>query len=168
MPSSQEHRQNNIVSRYFYACAWMATVGATRLTGPGVSVTADRRGERPMHMISDLKLVAAVGLGVAAFAVVLWLLTLTRPKPQTQPEGPAGFMHLVPGRTYRVLRPFTDFDGVIHPEGETWLFKGYDFLPYDDGLTLWIEPGSLRLQWRPEAQGEIINALAEYVGPDGN
>ena len=36
---------------------------------------------------------------------------------------------------------------------ERWVFKGYDFLPYDDGLTLFTDPGpGVRLQWRPESQ----------------
>jgi membrane protein implicated in regulation of membrane protease activity len=116
-----------------------------------------------MHGIESLRALLGVGLAIAAFAITVLVLRLMRPRPAAQPEGPAGFMHLVPGRTYKVIRPFTDFDGLTHPEGETWRFKGYNFLPYDDGLTLIIEPGSLRLQWRPEAQGEIVNDLAAYV-----
>lgn len=106
------------------------------------------------------------GLALAAsaiFAGLCLLGLLVRPKPQPKPEGPAGFMHLIPGRTYKVVRPFSDYDGIAHPEGETFLFKGYNFLPYEDGLTLIGEPSSLRLQWRPEAQGEIINSLADYI-----
>ena len=116
-----------------------------------------------MHLLADVKSLLGVGLGIAAFAITILVLRLMRPKPDPAPTGPAGFMHLVPGKTYKVIRPFTDFDGSIHPEGETWLFKGYNFLPYDDGLTLIVEPGSVRLQWRPEAQGEIINDLALYI-----
>jgi hypothetical protein len=112
----------------------------------------------------DLKTLVGLALAAAALAITLLVLRLLRSKPAANPEDPAAFMHLVPGKTYRVLTPFTDVDGLTHPEGETWLFKGYNFLPYDDGLTLIIEPGSLRLQWRPEAQGEIINDLAAYVG----
>ena len=43
---------------------------------------------------------------------------------------------------------------------------GNDFLPYDDGLTLYFsqafEKVSIRLQWREDAQAAIIDNLAAY------
>lgn len=67
---------------------------------------------------------------------------------------------LVPGQRYRVIASFRDFDGDEHPEGEVWVFLKSSFLPYDDGLSLFIEregrEEQIRLQWRPEAQEEVI------------
>jgi hypothetical protein len=75
------------------------------------------------------------------------------------------FAHLVIGRSYVVARAFVDFDGQTHPEGESWVYLGHGFLPYEDGLTLRVAPGgSIRLQWRPEAQGAIIDNLEAYIG----
>lgn len=74
---------------------------------------------------------------------------------------------LTPGKTYFVTEPFTDYDGITHPYGETWRFVQKDFLPYEDGLTLHIEVNgkraSIRLQWRDETQGKIIDDFSEYV-----
>ena len=74
---------------------------------------------------------------------------------------------LVPGQIYRVIRSFPDYDGIVHPVGETWRFLEKNFLPYEDGLTLFVEANgkrhSLRLQWRDEAQGPIIDEFSDYV-----
>ena len=57
---------------------------------------------------------------------------------------------LVPGQIYRVSVALKDYDGVIHPAGESWRFSRKNFLPYEDGLTLFIErdgqESSFRLQ----------------------
>jgi hypothetical protein len=74
------------------------------------------------------------------------------------------FKHLVIGRRYRVIRPFTDYDGRLRGRGETFVYRGHNFLPYEDGLTLLTDPGgSIRLQWREETQGAIIDALELYL-----
>lgn len=74
---------------------------------------------------------------------------------------------LVPGQTYSVMVPFRDYDGGIHPVGEQWRFIEKNFLPYEDGLTLFIEQNgrrtSIRLQWREETQAQIIDRFSEYV-----
>jgi len=74
---------------------------------------------------------------------------------------------LVYGRTYTVVKVFMDYDGIIHSIGERWRFVEKDFLPYDDGLTLHIErkgrAETIRLQWREETQGQIIDCFSEYV-----
>lgn len=75
------------------------------------------------------------------------------------------FMHLEPGQAYVVIREFADFDRLTHPVGERWTFEGHAFLPYDDGLTLMVTDRWIRLQWREDAQGSIIDNLAEYIGP---
>ena len=66
-----------------------------------------------------------------------------------------------------MVSPFQDYDGIVHPAGETWRFVCKNFLPYEDGLTLDIdqngEPGSVRLQWRPETQAQIIEDFSDFV-----
>lgn len=74
---------------------------------------------------------------------------------------------LIPGQTYRVIVEFKDYDGTIHPVGETWKFRGKNFLPYEDGLSMFVDRDDetihFRLQWRAESQGEIIRNFSNYV-----
>lgn len=75
---------------------------------------------------------------------------------------------LVEGQTYEVILPFVDFDGAGHPIGERWKYLSKSFLPYDAGLTLFIEreggeSSSIRLQDYPEAQGPVIDHFAVHV-----
>ncbi len=74
---------------------------------------------------------------------------------------------LTPGQTYRVKAAFQDYDGSLHPVGETWRFLRKSFLPYEDGLTLFIEqdgqPATIRLQWRAEAQARVIEQFSHFV-----
>jgi hypothetical protein len=74
---------------------------------------------------------------------------------------------LLPGRSYRVKAAFMDYDGILHPAGETWRFIQKNFLPYEDGLTLTLEyngqPRQVRLQWLPAAQAQIIDHFSDYV-----
>ncbi len=75
---------------------------------------------------------------------------------------------LTAGHWYRVVREFLDYDGDRHPAGETWQFCGYSFVPYDDGLSLFVsldgrQEWQIRLQWRAEAQGPVLDHLAEYI-----
>ena len=74
------------------------------------------------------------------------------------------------GRRYRVLREFADFDGDAHYPGEEWAFLGASFLPHDDGLSLFVsldgvQEWQIRMQWRAEAQGAVLDTLRAYVGP---
>lgn len=86
--------------------------------------------------------------------------------PPTDP-----FRHLLSGRDYVVLRPFTDFDGVLHPVGERWRFIGHSFLPYDDGLSLFVEIESqsrqIRMRWIDGDQGEIVDHIADHLTAAG-
>ena len=80
------------------------------------------------------------------------------------------FEFLETGRRYRVCGAFTDFDGDVHVPGEEWTFLGTSFLPYDDGLSLFVSlDGSrewqIRMQWRPETQGVVLDGLASYLVP---
>ncbi len=77
------------------------------------------------------------------------------------------FGHLWPDKTYVVVQPFRDFDGQEHRVGESWIFIGSSFLPYDDGLSLFADIDGqrrqIRMQWRDDQQGPIIDNLADYV-----
>jgi len=91
-----------------------------------------------------------------------WFLPPADAMPGVRPAG--DFLHLKVGRRYVVAKPFRDYDGVVRYPGEGGVFEGYDFLPYEDGLTLNLTPDAgIRLQWRPEAQGEIVDNLADYL-----
>lgn len=74
---------------------------------------------------------------------------------------------LTPGKIYRVIHPFKDYDAILHPADEKWRFIEKGFLPYEDGLSLMVERQgqkvTIRLQWREEAQAEIIDHFSEFV-----
>ncbi len=55
---------------------------------------------------------------------------------------------LLPGQTYRVIAPFKDYDGIVHPIGESWRFVKKSFLPYEDGLSLFVEKDGQNLMVR--------------------
>ena len=78
------------------------------------------------------------------------------------------YYFLKAGTRYRVTRSFVDFDGHTHAVGEEWTFLGTSFLPYDDGLSVFIadETGrerQIRMQWRDEAQGPVIDHFQDYL-----
>ena len=78
--------------------------------------------------------------------------------------------HLTPGRRYRVARAFTDYDGHRHEAGETWTFLGASFSPHEDGQSLFVsldgsQEWDIRLQWRPETQGAVLDALGDFIQP---
>ncbi len=80
------------------------------------------------------------------------------------------FKHLKIGATCVVIHDFTDHDGGVHAAGEAWRFLGHSFVPYYDGLSLYILPDGgderqIRLQWTADAEGAIIDALETYVQP---
>ena len=48
---------------------------------------------------------------------------------------------------------------------------GHSFLPHDDGLSLFVSPQDqsewhIRLQWRPDAQGPIVDELNRFIRPE--
>ena len=75
--------------------------------------------------------------------------------------------NLTPGKTYRVIAEFSDYDGRVHKIGERWRFIEHNFVPYEDGLTISTEQDGqksiIRMQWRPEAQEAIIDNFSDYV-----
>jgi hypothetical protein len=81
---------------------------------------------------------------------------------------PRDFGPLQVGARYEVVEPFVDHDRVTHEAGESWRFLGHNFLPYDDGLSLFVslddaQEWHIRMQWRPEEQGPVIDDLASHV-----
>jgi hypothetical protein len=77
---------------------------------------------------------------------------------------------LYPSKWYRVIKSFKDHDGHSHPEGEEWMFLGYLFLPYDDGLSWFVsfdgkQEWCIPMQWNELSQGVIIDSLSEYICP---
>lgn len=78
-------------------------------------------------------------------------------------------LNLITGQQYLVIKPFIDYDGLVHGVGEVWIYQGTNFLPYDDGLTLHVLVGDkavvYRFQWRADAQAGIIENFSEYVEP---
>jgi hypothetical protein len=72
------------------------------------------------------------------------------------------------GVRYKIVKAFTDFDGDVHEVGETWTFLGSGFLPYDDGLSMFVSldgehEWQIRLQDRPDRQAHIIENLHVYI-----
>jgi hypothetical protein len=66
------------------------------------------------------------------------------------------------------VKPFRDVDGAVHSVGEEWRFIGSNFLPHDDGLSVFVldDDGSewhIRLCWRPHDQLQICENFGEYV-----
>ena len=80
------------------------------------------------------------------------------------------FLHLRVGGRYRIVVPFRDFDGEVHQPGVVWTFRGHSFLPYDDGLSLFVTTDDgrdrqIRLRWLEGDQAEIIDNLSAYLQP---
>ena len=84
------------------------------------------------------------------------------------PNCGASHQFLFAGRRYRVIGEFYDHDRHVHPAGEEWLFLGYSFLPYDDGMSFFVsfdgeQEWHIPMQWREEEQGPILDSLGSYV-----
>jgi hypothetical protein len=72
------------------------------------------------------------------------------------------------GERYEVIQAFADYDQHLHAVGESWVLLGYSFLPYDDGMSFFVsfdgeQEWHIRLQWRPEEQGQLLDNLAQYI-----
>jgi hypothetical protein len=75
---------------------------------------------------------------------------------------------LVAGQRYRVVRAFVDFDGIAHPEGETWFFAGHEFVPYHDGHNFHVRYEDGRMRYFRMAggtgdQGRILERLRDFI-----
>ena len=78
------------------------------------------------------------------------------------------FRNLVAGCRYVVVAEFADYDGDIHPEGENWTFLGANFLPHEDGQSLFVSCDDkrewhIRLCWLDEEQANVLDHFARYV-----
>jgi len=81
---------------------------------------------------------------------------------QIAPQHLEGTVHgLVPGRTYRIVTPFTDHYSNRFEQGEILKFKERHFLPYHGGHTLVFEERAMYLQ--EEANAAILDDFARYV-----
>jgi hypothetical protein len=72
------------------------------------------------------------------------------------------------GQWYRVLKPFTDGEGIDHPVGERWLFLASAFSPHDDELLIAVRLDDsaewrILLYWKPDEQQSVIESFTEYV-----
>ena len=71
------------------------------------------------------------------------------------------------GSTYGVVSEFVDYDGINHPVGETWTVQEITFLPYHDGLSLFVIENGQKKQYRfqeiAEEQEELLSNFMEYV-----
>lgn len=91
------------------------------------------------------------------------------PKGSYTDRGIGGpYRHLVPGRRYRVVKAFKDFDREDHPVGEEWVYLGTAFLPYDDGRSIFVSfdgvrEWMIRMQDRIEEQRPILDEFGSYV-----
>lgn len=74
---------------------------------------------------------------------------------------------LIRGGTYRVVKEFIDYDGILHTIGETWVFEKTNFLPYHSGLTLFVlqngQEKVYRFQQIPEEQEALLSSFSTYV-----
>jgi hypothetical protein len=58
------------------------------------------------------------------------------------------------------VKQFTDFDGKLHPVGESWTYLGKNFVPYHDGLS------ALRLTRRRTRMADPAAVAAGRAGAD--
>lgn len=77
------------------------------------------------------------------------------------------YKNLISGKKYRIIKEFTDYDKVVHPVGETWIFDKTTFTAYYDGLSMWVQQNGKTIMYRfqqlPYEQEELINTLSDYV-----
>ncbi|MBZ0277300.1 MAG: DUF3601 domain-containing protein, partial [Anaerolineae bacterium] len=67
---------------------------------------------------------------------------------------------LQPGKTYRVIKTFTDHYGSVFEAGEEMKFMGRSFVPYHGGHTLGFEPSAVYFQ--EDQQSAIIYEFDLY------
>jgi hypothetical protein len=71
------------------------------------------------------------------------------------------------GETYKVIKPFIDFDKVTHKVGETWVFDKITYLPYHSGLSLFVIENSVNKQYHfqdiVEEQEELLSNFIKYI-----
>ena len=94
---------------------------------------------------------------------------ITGPYPKghwTRHTGYDAFKHLQPHLRYEVIREFKDFDDDVHPVGETWVWLGHNFLPYDGGYSFFVSVDGeheWHIRMQESDQSEILDNLAAYI-----
>lgn len=78
-----------------------------------------------------------------------------------QPEAES-YEHLKPGQQYRVATTLTDFDGTVWREGFVFRYQTYNYFPYDEGLTLYHDQGSIRLCGLLGEQRDVMHQLHRF------
>lgn len=77
------------------------------------------------------------------------------------------YNHLKAGKRYSIVKSFSDYDNYLYEEGNVIEFIGSNFVPYEDGLSLFCiykdREQQITLQVRPEAQQEIAHNLQQYL-----
>jgi len=69
---------------------------------------------------------------------------------------------LATGDRVRVIRGFTDFDGVEWREGQELEYIQYSYFPYDGGYTFQFVEGTLRLAYLSDENDEVLRSQGEY------
>jgi Domain of unknown function (DUF3601). len=81
------------------------------------------------------------------------------------------YSHLIAGRKYTISKSFRDYDNYPYEQGNVIEFIGSNFVPYEDGLSLFCiykdREKQIRLQIRPEEQEEIAHNIQDYLVPVG-
>lgn len=71
------------------------------------------------------------------------------------------------GSTYAVVSEFVNYDGITHTIGETWPVQEITFLPYHDGLSLFVIENGQKKQYLfqeiAEEQEKLISNFMEHV-----
>jgi hypothetical protein len=73
---------------------------------------------------------------------------------------------LEPGRRYRVVRVFADYYGNEFVPGQELIFRGLDYLPYDNGYTLRFEERGMWIQGGSEIFEDFGLNVVAASGPD--
>ena len=69
---------------------------------------------------------------------------------------------LQPGDRLRVIRGFTDFDGVAWAEGQALEYVGYSYFPYEGGYTFNFREGTLRLASGDSENRRVLRGPEEF------
>lgn len=71
------------------------------------------------------------------------------------------------GATYKVVKPFIDYDATKHELGEIWTFDKLTYVAYHDGVCLHVIKDQVNTMYRfmdiPEEQQPILENFLDYV-----
>lgn len=77
-------------------------------------------------------------------------------------SAPLSLARLRPGDRLRVIRGFTDFDGVEWAEGQTLELVDSGYVPYDGGYTFTFREGTLRLAHLDAANDRVLRRPEDF------